>query len=66
MSEEKKNEINALTVERILEQMSKGKIPWRKDWENDPLGGLPFNYGTGRSYTGVNIMHLLATQITNG
>lgn len=64
--DEVKKDPSAVTVERLLEQMSKGKIPWRKNWEQDPMGGLPFNYGSGRTYTGVNVMHLMMAQMANG
>jgi len=43
-----------LVTQRILEQLEKGVIPWRKPWK----GNAAINYITRRAYRGINILLL--------
>lgn len=44
-------------LERILEKLDQGVIPWRKPWSTNG-GYIPKNYVTGREYSGINILLL--------
>lgn len=46
--------IYQLVTDRILEQLEKNIIPWRKPW----VGGMPVNYMTQKSYQGINLLLL--------
>ncbi len=49
-------DVYAIINEKIIEQLNKGTIPWRKPW-ND--GGLPQNLITKNYYHGINLILLL-------
>jgi antirestriction protein ArdC len=49
---EKVRDVYQIITNRILEQLEKGEIPWRKTWTNT---GLPRNLATGKEYKGANI-----------
>jgi antirestriction protein ArdC len=46
--------IYELVTERILAQLEKGVIPWRKTWQ----GSVPINYVTRKPYRGINTLLL--------
>ena len=46
--------IYEMVTQRILDQLEKGVIPWRKTWE----GGKPLNYASRKFYQGVNVLLL--------
>lgn len=54
----KRQQIYQMVTDRIIEQLQKGVVPWKKSW-NVP-GGTPKNLITGKPYRGVNRL-LLAT-----
>lgn len=43
-----------MVTERIIEQLEKGVIPWRKTWR----GSEPINYVSRKRYNGINLMLL--------
>ena len=43
-----------LVTQRILEQLDKGVIPWRKPWK----GNAAMNYITRKAYKGINVLLL--------
>ena len=47
-------DVHERVTERILEQLAKGVIPWRKTWH----GSTPMNYVSRKAYRGVNLMLL--------
>jgi antirestriction protein ArdC len=47
-------DIHERITERILAQLEKGVIPWRKTWH----GSQPINYVSRKSYRGVNLLLL--------
>ena len=47
-------DIHERVTARILEQLEKGVIPWRKTWH----GSLPINYVSRKAYRGVNLLLL--------
>ena len=46
--------IYEMVTQRILEQLEKGVIPWRKPWKGNP----PMNYITRKAYRGINVLLL--------
>ena len=52
-------------TERILEQLSKGVIPWRKEWKYSGPVGLPYNRLSGKPYRGINVLLLLSAGFTD-
>lgn len=50
-----KMDVFTIVNNRILEQLAKGKVPWRQPWSE---AGPPKNMITGRSYRGLNILLL--------
>jgi len=47
-------DVHERVTEKILEQLAKGVIPWRKTWH----GSLPINYVSRKAYRGINLMLL--------
>ena len=43
-----------IVTDRIIEQLDKNIIAWRKSWQ----GGLPVNYVTQKAYQGINLLLL--------
>lgn len=52
-------------TERILEQLGKGVIPWRKEWKYSGPVGLPYNRLSGKPYRGINVLLLLSAGFTD-
>lgn len=48
-----KNNIYQMITNRILEQLDKGVIPWRKDWRDTAI-----SHTTGKGYRGINALIL--------
>lgn len=48
-------DVYAIITEKIIEQLEKGTVPWRKPWYD---GGVPRNLISMRPYRGINIMLL--------
>lgn len=47
-----------IVTDKIIDQLEKGVIPWRKPWGTTGTGGLPKNGITGRKYSGINLLML--------
>ncbi len=57
----------AEVTDRILAQLEAGRVPWVQPWDGSKLeGGLPRNAGTGRRYSGINVLILWATVFERG
>ncbi len=48
-------DVYAIVTERIIDQLNKGTVPWRKPWKD---AGLPMNLISKRAYSGINLMLL--------
>lgn len=46
--------VHEIVTQRILEELEKGVIPWRKTWQ----GSQPINYITRKQYRGINLLLL--------
>ena len=62
MTEKKKIDVYAIVTEKIIEQLEKGKIPWRIPWEYSQQQNLVSKH----AYRGVNIILTSAAAMTNG
>jgi len=48
------SKVHDIVLEKILQQLEKGEIPWKKGWIEAP----PINYVTRNPYTGINVLLL--------
>lgn len=55
-----KRDLYEETTARILEQLEKGVIPWRKPWTGGSAD-MPINITTGKAYKGSNVVMLWVT-----
>ncbi len=54
-------------TQRIIAELEAGRLPWVQPWDKaGVVAGLPRNAGTGRGYSGINILILWATVIERG
>jgi antirestriction protein ArdC len=54
-------------TDRIIAELEEGRLPWVQPWDRaGMLAGLPRNAGTGRCYSGVNILILWSAVIAGG
>jgi antirestriction protein ArdC len=51
-----RKDVYQIIADRIMEQLGKGEIPWRKPWNTS--GATPKNYRTKKPYRGVNVFLL--------
>lgn len=57
----------AQVTERIIGELEAGRVPWVQPWDGSKLeSGLPRNAGTGRRYSGINVLILWATVFERG
>ncbi len=57
----------AEVTDRIIAQLEAGRVPWVQPWDESKLeSGLPRNAGTGRRYSGINVLILWATVFERG
>lgn len=55
------NDLYQKITDKILADMERGVMPWRRDWQSkqrDALPGMPSNALTGKAYRGINILLL--------
>ena len=48
------NSITAIVTDQVIEGLKKGRIPWRKEWEEGAT--TPHNFTTGHAYRGINVL----------
>lgn len=54
-----KTDINQIVTDSIISALEAGIKPWACPWQRVPgMSGLPSNYVTGATYSGMNIMLL--------
>lgn len=52
-------ELYSTVTARIVAELEEGRLPWVQPWDNSfVLAGFPRNAGTGRPYSGINILIL--------
>lgn len=57
----------AEVTERIIRELEAGRLPWVQPWDSGACGpAMPHNGGTGRPYSGINVLILWAAVIEGG
>jgi len=57
----------AQVTEQVIAELEKGRLPWIQPWESARCGcTMPHNAGTGRAYSGINVLILWAAVIEGG
>jgi antirestriction protein ArdC len=57
----------AEVTDRIIAELEAGRLPWVQPWDGSKIdSGLPRNAGTGRRYSGINVLILWATVFERG
>jgi len=61
------NTLYAEVTDRIIAELEAGRLPWVQPWgEARAEVGMPCNAGTGRRYSGINVLILWATLFERG
>ncbi|GAA0318362.1 zincin-like metallopeptidase domain-containing protein [Sphingomonas oligophenolica] len=61
------NTLYAEVTDRIVAELEAGRLPWVQPWgQNTAEVGMPCNAGTGRRYSGINVLILWATLFERG
>lgn len=66
MIEKKPVDVREDFTNRLIESLEKGVIPWRKDWKDAGITGMPRNAVTGKDYRGGNRLILLMEGVDRG
>lgn len=61
MTKTERPDICTQIASRIADMLDEGVAPWRRPWSQG--FGLPVNASTGRAYSGINVLALLASQM---
>lgn len=64
--EAKKIDVREEFTNRLIQSLEKGVIPWRKDWKEAGISGMPQNAITGKDYKGGNRLILLMEGMDRG
>src|ERR1041384_2769441 len=56
-----KNDVYQIVTNRIIEQLEKGVVPWKRPWT---AAGLPQNLITRKPYRGINVMLLASANFS--
>ena len=52
---------------RVISELERGRVPWVQPWESSRCGcTMPHNAGTGRAYSGINVLILWAAVVDGG
>ena len=68
MSAERKSDVKdarKVIVDKIIEGLEKGEIPWKKPWKDRAFSGMPRNAVSGRPYHGMNVLLLMSAGRTD-
>ncbi|WP_316979506.1 ArdC family protein [Shumkonia mesophila] len=67
MTESRRESVYQEVTERIIADLEQGRVPWAQPWGRAKAGvGLPRNAGSGRPYSGINILILWGAVIERG
>lgn len=54
-------------TDRIIDELEHGRVPWVQPWNSNGANiGMPHNAGTGRRYSGINILTLWHAVMSRG
>ena len=65
MTTKEKKDVFQIVTEKIMQQLEKGVIPWRKPWKGGSAY-MPKNFVTKKSYRGINPWLLAGTSFEKG
>ena len=52
---------------RIIAELEEGRLPWVQPWDSAACGcTIPQNAGTGRKYSGINVLILWSEAVARG
>lgn len=60
------NELITETSEKIIAELERGVLPWKKEWSGSGSLFAPFNATTKIPYQGFNVMRLMMSAVANG
>lgn len=63
MTQQEKKSVYDIVTDKIIDNLEKGQIPWRKTWNGGD--SLPQNLFTKRHYSGINILMLAYSGFTS-
>ena len=61
-----KTDIYQEVTDNIIEALESGVSPWQCPWERSTVSVMPYNFGTGALYSGINILLLYLAATKNG
>ncbi|PSJ43333.1 ArdC family protein [Allosphingosinicella deserti] len=62
-----RHSLYAEVTERVIAELEAGRLPWVQPWDSSRCGpAMPHNGGTGRRYSGINVLILWAAVIEGG
>jgi antirestriction protein ArdC len=65
--ETSRQDLYSAVTNRIIAEMEEGRLPWVQPWNSTACGcTMPHNAGTGRRYSGINILILWAAAVEGG
>ena len=56
-------DVYTIVADKILAELEKGRVPWRKPWVGN--ANRPCNLHSGRPYNGINALLLSMSQYSN-
>jgi antirestriction protein ArdC len=66
-SDTHRQSLYAEVTARVIDELEQGRLPWVQPWDGSACGcGMPHNAGTGRLYSGINILILWSAVIEGG
>jgi len=67
MEQDRAGSLYAQVTDRIIAELEAGRLPWVQPWDSAACGcTMPHNGGTGRVYSGINVLILWAAVIEGG
>ena len=63
---EKGSSLHERITQEIVEELKEGAVPWVKPWSCTTLVGLPQNYVSGRTYSGINVLLVWLSNLEHG
>ncbi|MGH6613404.1 ArdC family protein [Sphingomonas sp.] len=65
--ENNRQSLYAEVTSRVIAELEAGQLPWVQPWDSAACGcAMPHNAGTGRRYSGINVLILWAAVIDGG
>lgn len=66
-TENNRQSLYAEVTSRVIAELEAGRLPWVQPWDSAACGcAMPHNAGTGRLYSGINVLILWAAVVEGG